>query len=271
MSGDVRQAVRERYARSAREGGCGEASCCGPSAAAEQSRSVGYSGEQLASVPAEANLGLGCGNPTAIAALEVDSTVLDLGSGGGIDCFLAARRVGPRGRVIGVDMTPEMIDRSRVAAERGGFTNVEFRLGEIESLPVADVSVDTILSNCVINLSPDKARVFREAFRVLKPGGKLMISDIVLLESLPDGLRANLDLLARCVSGAMVKGRYLAAVEAAGFVEVAVVSQTPAAGMLSSDDPTVAAVVREAGLSPAETEAIGRAIVSLALAARKPG
>ncbi len=174
-SGDaLRKSVRDGYARVARGGGsCCSSSgtCCGAGTAEQVSRSIGYSDEQLAAVPDGANLGLGCGNPTALAALRPGDVVLDLGSGAGLDCFLAAPRVMPGGRVIGVDMTPEMLDRARTNATRSGFSNVEFRLGEIEHLPVADCSVDVVISNCVINLSPDKPQVFREAFRVLKPGG----------------------------------------------------------------------------------------------------
>ncbi len=223
MSNDLlRQAVRQRYSRVGRSGGCcgpAVSSCCSPApqAAAE---GVGYSEAELAAVPEGANLGLGCGNPQAIAALKPGEVVLDLGSGGGLDCFLAARAVGETGRVIGVDMTPEMIDRARAAARKGGFTNVEFRLGEIENLPVADNSVDVIMSNCVINLSPDKPRVFCEAFRVLKPGGRLAVSDIVATAELPAELAADLDLYAGCVSGAAPIDALERMLKEAGFAEV---------------------------------------------------
>src|SRR5690606_25538499 len=162
----------------------------------------------LQAVPEGANLGLGCGNPTAIDAIPSGATVLDLGSGGGFDCFLAARKVGPTGHVIGVDMTPEMIDRARVNARKAGLMNVEFRLGEIEALPLADASFDVIISNCVINLSPDKARVFAEAFRVLKPGGRLMVSDLVLTRELPATVRQSAAAYAACISGAELKEAY---------------------------------------------------------------
>lgn len=176
-------------------------------------------------IPAEANLGLGCGNPTALAGLKPGETVLDLGSGAGIDCFLAARRVGPTGRVIGVDMTPEMIDRARANARRGGFSNVEFRLGEIENLPLADSSVDVIISNCVINLSTDKPRVFREAFRVLRPGGRLLVSDLVLTSPLPAAVSQSLDAYVACVAGALTREDYLSAITAAGFKNIEVVTE----------------------------------------------
>jgi SAM-dependent methyltransferase len=191
---------------------------------------LGYEHSELQAIPAEADLGLGCGNPTALAGLRAGETVLDLGSGGGIDCFLAARGVGPAGRVIGVDMTAEMIDRARAAARQGGYKNVEFRLGEIENLPVADASVDAVISNCVINLSPDKGRVFREAFRALKAGGRLLVSDIVLTGELPAGAREDVELWAGCVSGALPEQEYLQLIQEAGFSEVSVAGRTGAGG-----------------------------------------
>jgi arsenite methyltransferase len=210
MEDEIRAAVRNRYAEIAKQGtaGCGcsaPSTCCGTAAAGlvdEVSRALGYTSEQVESTPEGANMGLGCGNPQAIASLKPGETVLDLGSGGGFDCFLAARSVGESGRVIGVDMTPDMVSKARQNAAKTGVSNVEFRLGEIEHLPVADASVDVIISNCVINLSPEKMNVFREAWRVLKAGGRLAIMDVMTLQTLPDEIKKDLSLISGCVGGA---------------------------------------------------------------------
>lgn len=218
----TRGAVRAHYGSIARSttGTACAPSCCG--SGADAGVKLGYSAEELAAVPEGANLGLGCGNPQAIAALTDGETVLDLGSGGGFDCFLAARQVGPAGRVIGVDMTVEMITKARANARRSQTTNVEFRLGEIEHLPVADETVDVILSNCVVNLSPDKAAVFRDAFRVLRPGGRLAISDVVTTNPLPAELATSVAALTGCVAGAVGSDTVRTLLEQAGFEKIRV-------------------------------------------------
>ncbi|HEU0032144.1 MAG TPA: arsenite methyltransferase [Kofleriaceae bacterium] len=217
----TRNIVRDHYANvSTKNAGCAPG-CCG-AMPSDQSLALGYTQADLAAVPEGADLGLGCGNPNAIAALRPGETVLDLGSGGGFDCFLAARAVGPTGQVIGVDMTPEMITRARDNARKIDATNVEFRLGEIEHLPVADASVDAILSNCVINLSPEKASVFREALRVLKPGGRLAISDVVAIAPIPTELQSQAAALAGCIAGATPLDELKAMLEQLGFVDIAV-------------------------------------------------
>ncbi|MBI5496139.1 MAG: arsenite methyltransferase [Deltaproteobacteria bacterium] len=218
---EVRAAVRAQYAEVATSAG---GSCCAPGCCAapapQASLAIGYSPEDLAAVPDGANMGLGCGNPQAIAALREGETVLDLGAGGGFDCFLAAKRVGSTGSVIGVDMTPEMVSKARANAASLGATNVQFRLGEIEHLPVADASVDVILSNCVINLSPDKAAVFRDAFRVLKPGGRLAISDVVRTSPLPPSLAQDTTALTGCIAGAAGVDELTALLTRAGFTDI---------------------------------------------------
>lgn len=236
---ETREMVRQRYAQRAQQQPAPASSCCGPTSEADElpmvsgssccggpskvdeiGQVLGYSSEELQALPEGANLGLGCGNPQAIASLQPGETVLDLGSGAGVDCFLAARQVGETGQVIGVDMTPEMLARARRNAEQGGFHNVEFRLGEIEHLPVADQSVDVIISNCVINLSPEKAQVFREAFRVLKPGGRLAVSDMVTSIPLPPELQEDAALYAGCIAGAAPVAELEAMLADAGFEQI---------------------------------------------------
>jgi SAM-dependent methyltransferase len=271
--GKVRKYVRERYAGIARQGGscCGPpASCCGEGAADETGRKIGYTEKELKSVPQGSNLGLGCGNPVALASPKEGDTVLDLGSGAGFDCFLAARAVGPKGRVIGVDMTPEMVEKARENARKGGHGNVEFRLGEIEHLPAADGSVDAVISNCVINLSPAKDKVFAEAYRVLKPGGKMMISDLVLSRELPEPVARSLAAYAGCVSGASRKEEYLRLMVAAGFRDVRIVEEIPF--FLGEEEPDAQAKsIAEAFNVPADAvrDAAG-AVVSVCVSGKKP-
>jgi len=224
----IKEMVRQRYgqvAKSKTSAGCRGTSCCSP-AARDYSKFIGYREEEITAVPEGSNLGFGCGNPVALALLEEGQTVLDLGSGAGFDAFLAARAVGENGRVIGVDMTPEMIDRARDNARRDGYANVEFRLGEIENLPAADESVDVVISNCVINLSPEKERVFREAHRVLRRGGRLVVSDIVLKKPLPEAIRKDVEAYIGCIAGASLRSDYLSLIAEAGFEEVEVLETT---------------------------------------------
>jgi len=231
---DIRTVVRERYGAIAEkaEGGCAPGgSCCTPGTdccgetATTGLAELGYTEKDAAAIPEGANLGLGCGNPVALGSPEPGETVLDLGSGAGIDAFLAAREVGPSGRVIGVDMTPAMIDRARANAAKGDYANVEFRLGEIEHLPVSDASVELIVSNCVVNLSPDKDQVFREAFRVLRPGGRMLVSDLVLERPLPEETRNSIEAYVGCVAGASLKADYLRLIRDAGFHDVEIVRE----------------------------------------------
>ena len=226
---EIRKSVRENYAKRVTSSGCGcsDTPCCSPSGKTP-SQTMGYSEDELRSIPQGADLGLGCGHPTALASLREGEVVLDLGSGAGIDCFLAADKIGETGHAIGVDMTPEMIERARENARKENIANVEFRLGEIEHLPVADASVDVVVSNCVINLSPDKPQVFREAFRALKPGGRLMVSDIVLRGELPQEVRESMEQYVGCVAGASQIDDYLGAICDAGFRDVTIVKDTSA-------------------------------------------
>jgi len=208
----IKQTVRSSYAEIASRKRC----CCGAKNAEKISKSIGYSEEEINVVP-ESNLGLGCGNPTALGKIATGETVLDLGSGAGFDAFLAAKKVGNTGKVIGVDMTEEMIEKATELAEKYNYKNVEFRLGDIEELPVEDASVDVVISNCVINLAPDKDKVFAESYRVLKTGGRMYVSDIVLLQDLPEEIRNDPELIAGCVGGAILKNDYIKKLQAAGF------------------------------------------------------
>jgi arsenite methyltransferase len=261
---ELREEVRRGYTRVAETLGGGD-----KERSREIGRRIGYSEEELAAAPEEANLGVGCGNPTAIDALRPGETVVDLGSGAGMDAFLAARRVGPTGRVIGVDMTPAMLEKARENAEKVGLDNVEFREGRIEELPLEDESVDVILSNCVINLSPEKERVYREVYRVLRPGGRVMVSDIVLERPLPEALAESIEAYLGCVGGASLRGEYLETIEKAGFREVRVEREAPFAAALGLDDPRVREVMERLQISPEEAKRYAEAVTSLHVFARK--
>lgn len=251
---------------------CGSNSACCGSAhpARDMSRKMGYSEEELNLVPEGANLGLGCGNPVAIASLREGETVLDLGSGAGFDCFIAAAKVGSTGKVIGIDMTPEMIEKARQNAQKADHRNVEFRLGEIENLPVSDAQADVVISNCVINLSPDKKQVFREAFRVLRPGGRLMVSDIVLLKELPDIIRQSVEAYVGCVAGAVMKEEYLAAMESAGFREIRVLGEDTFPIETAFAGPVLQAASGEMNLAPEKVADLSTSVASIRVSAVKP-
>jgi SAM-dependent methyltransferase len=266
---EIHALVRERYGAIAREGvPIPEAGCCGPSAASIAGR-VGYRDEDIAGAPEGANLGLGCGAPLAHAALKAGETVLDLGSGAGFDAFLAVREVGPTGRVIGVDMTPEMLARARANAERAGVGNVEFREGRIEALPVADQSVDVVISNCVINLTPDKAAVYREVARVLRPGGRMVVSDIVLDAPLPPLIASSVAALTGCVAGASLRADYLAAIAAAGLTDIEVVEDSGFGEMAVSMVP--AGLVAQAEAAGIDVRQVASTVRSIKVRARRPG
>ena len=272
----IKKAVREGYgkiAKSESSCGCGP-SCCGGSSknvAVEISKNIGYSDEELQAVPQDSNLGLGCGNPIALASIKDGETVIDLGSGAGFDSFLAANKVGKSGKIIGVDMTPEMIDKARANAKKGNYSNVEFRLGEIENLPVADNTADIIISNCVINLVPNKARVFAEAFRTLKPGGRVMISDIVLHKELPSFIRESIEAYVGCLSGAIMKDGYLQAMKKAGFENVTIMSEDVISIGEMLNDPTVQAMVAKSGKSiDLLSREVEGAVSSIRVSATKP-
>ncbi|MFH1653560.1 MAG: arsenite methyltransferase [Pseudomonadota bacterium] len=237
---DIKKQVKSGYAKIASKGSscCSGSSCCGSVDVAKISKKIGYTESDIESVPEGANLGLGCGNPVAIASLKEGDIVLDLGSGAGFDAFLAAKKVGNSGKVLGVDMTTEMIEKARSNAKKGNYSNVEFRLGEIEKLPVDDNSIDVIISNCVINLSTDKESVFREAYRVLKDGGKLMVSDLVLKKELPKNIRESVEAYVGCVAGAILKEAYIEQISKAGFKEIRIMDESPYAIESVSNNPT---------------------------------
>lgn len=273
---EIKRVVREGYGKIAPK----KLSCCAPASSCggkedfvqDISKRIGYSEEELKIVPEGANLGLGCGNPVALASLKQGEIVLDLGAGAGFDCFLAANQVGKAGKVIGVDMTAEMIDKARENARKGSYENVEFRLGEIENLPVADNHADIIISNCVINLSPDKKRVFQEAFRVLKPGGRLMVSDIVLLKELPEEIKNSVAAYIGCLAGAVSKKDYLGAIQEAGFQATKVIDEVAFPAELVANDPTIREIkiMKNLNMSREKARELARSVVSMKVSAVKP-
>ncbi|HXV64787.1 MAG TPA: arsenite methyltransferase [Vicinamibacteria bacterium] len=249
--------VKERYGRIARE----TSGCCGPVPISCGTVEIGYDAKELASIPEEANLGLGCGAPVERLGLRAGETVLDLGSGGGIDVFLAAHLVGPTGRVFGVDMTPDMLARARANAIKGGYTNVEFREGRLESLPIDDATIDAVTSNCVINLVPDKAAVFREIYRVLKPRGRLVVSDIVLDGNLPDALQKSILAYVGCLAGALQRERYFEIVRAEGLRNIEVLADVDFLAALGNNLPDdVRMVLEESGARVEELLGIVRSV-----------
>jgi len=233
------------------------------------SKKIGYTDEDIGSVPEESNLGLGCGNPLALASLKEGDSVLDLGSGAGFDCFLASNKVGKTGKVIGVDMTPEMIEKARANAKKGNYENVEFRLGEIENLPVEDNSIDVIISNCVVNLAPDKRKVFEESFRVLKPGGSLMVSDIVLLKELPDFIKNSEHAYINCIAGAVKKDDYIGAIKEAGFSEVAILDEISLPFESMGNDPAAKAIIEDLNIPVEKLQEVANSVVSVKAYGRK--
>ncbi len=271
---EIKKVVREGYAKIVKK----ESSCCAPVSsccgktdlAQDISKKIGYADEELMSVPEGANLGLGCGNPSALASLAEGETVLDLGSGAGFDCFLAANKVGKTGKVIGVDMTPEMIEEARENTQKGDYENVEFRLGEIENIPAADNSIDAVISNCVINLSPDKKRVFNEAFRILKSGGRLMVSDIVLLKELPDFIRNSISAYVGCISGAMLKDEYIEVIREAGFHKVRILDETVFPIECMANDPTAQAIINQMNVTAEDIRGIENSVTSIKVHGVKP-
>ena len=266
---ETKRVVREAYGKIAKSpkgsSCCGGDPCCGPTTK-DYAKSLGYSEQELRAIPQEANLGLSCGNPTAIAGLKKGEVVLDLGSGAGFDCFLAAEQVGPKGKVIGVDMTPEMLEKARDIAKKRGVRNVEFRMGEIEALPVADASVDVVLSNCVINLSTDKPQVFREVHRVLKPGGRIAISDLALTKKLPPKVRESVAAYVGCVGGALLVKDYERAVKDSGLKGVKLTVKSLSGCIApNTKDPLAKAVIDKLG----GAEALCQSVVSVYVEARK--
>jgi len=269
--GRIAEGRGTHYTRSEDQGSCGsDPGCCGSGTPSQLSKNIGYGDEEMSEVPDGSNLGLGCGNPTAIASLSPGEVVLDLGSGAGFDCFLASNKVGPDGSVIGIDMTDEMLDRARINAEKGGYGNVEFRKGFIEDLPVDDSHVDVVISNCVINLSPEKDRVFREAFRVIKPGGRLIVSDIVLKKELSMMMRESVAAYVGCVAGADLRELYLDRLVKAGFQDIRIMGEVPFPLDCIADEGTINILEAETGMDRDELISELDDVLSIKVSAIKP-
>ena len=263
----LREAVSESYGKLAEQATRDPDGLA--SRAADAAQRVGYEADQLEAVPEGANLGVGCGNPTAIDALRPGETVVDLGCGAGMDTFLAARAVGPEGRVIGIDMTDEMLEKARANARAVGASNVEFRKGFIEDLPIENESIDAIISNCVINLSPEKDKVYAEAYRVLRPGGRMMVSDVVLERELPEAVLRSVDAYMGCVGGANLREAYLQTIRDAGFAEVRVDREACFGDTIDLDDPMIRDAMKRLGIDREQAREYGRAVTSLHIFARK--
>ena len=270
---EIKRAVKEGYARIAKQAtsSYSSGSCCGCADISEEiSKRMGYSEEEISAAPPESNLGLGCGNPVALASLRVGETVLDMGAGAGFDCFLASTRVGASGKIIGVDITSEMVEKARTNARKGGYANIDFRQGDLENMPVADSYMDVVISNCVINLIPNKHMVFREAFRVLKPGGRLAVSDVVLTKELPEFVKRSSKAYIGCLAGAIMKDEYLQIIRSVGFSEVIVVAESsfPVESLLC--ETSGSSVIELPRISAEQQKEVADSVLSIKVSAVKP-
>jgi len=263
---NIKKIVKNKYSEVALQ----ENSCCGCTCTADNiSKNIGYTDDEINEVPEGANLGLGCGNPVALASIKNGDVVLDLGSGAGFDCFLASSKVGENGRVIGVDMTTEMIEKARVNAKKGNYSNVEFKHGEIENIPVDNNSIDVIISNCVINLSPDKLKVFNETFRVLKPGGRLIISDIVLVKDLPEFIKKSIEAYVGCVAGAIKKSEYLELIRNVGFSDAEIIEESIFPIDFIVNDPNIQMIMKKESITLDQLNEVGDMVLSIKVKAIK--
>ena len=270
---EIKRAVKEGYARIAKQATSDYASrCCSGDAdiPEELSKRMGYTEEEIQAAPPESILGLGCGNPVALASLSEGETVLDMGSGAGFDCFLASDRVGPSGKVIGVDITSEMVEKARANSRKGGYANIDFRQGDLENMPVADNYVDVVISNCVINLIPNKRMAFREAFRVLKPGGRLAVSDVVLLKELPEFVKSSTEAYIGCLAGAIMKDDYLDIIKSIGFRDVRVVAESrfPVESLIS--ERSGCSTPTDPAITPEQQKKVADSVLSIKISAIKP-